>query len=617
MTIEEYNTIDLNILLTAEQVDSAYPYANSILKEEKVGENELVKAHIISGLQYLNNSKKQRAKKMLNLAFQKAETLQNKAKCYYYNARYYKFIGKLDLACKCIENSKYDLLSDKDSLKSEILLFAGILQEEIGNYVLAHVHYLEVNRILKKNKQSNYTFLINFSALAIRMLNFVQAKKLLLEALKLVKAENKKDVQIGIYCNLSIVYLNLGKHKKSIKIAKDALKLKEKLNDTSDKQLYVLNVMLICSYKVEDIEEIKYVITYFLKEDVFDCIQKQDKLFYLELISLIVLVIEKYRFKQLKVLFYKRLGQKKSALQIIKKTVNEYKKAKSISYYVVGCFLLYSYYMSIKDYEKACKYLIERDKVVSKNIYINNVNLSEQFCQVLNQQKYYQQKLNQEAILLQKSKDNKMLKSFLQAIAHDLKQPVRNLNTLSNLWPELKEEEEHDFLKHIIGYTDDLQTMINYILEVGDKVSFSKDKNTDLNLLVTSLIESLSHLINKENVSISYPVLPVLTLNSKMLHEVLKNIFLFSISSRKKEEIQNITIHHSYDSCFTLKIDVKNVDESLVDISSIFKWKTSKGSNVNLAFCKKMIEIENGKLSVAWHENKELQFRIKLPNINS
>ncbi len=468
MNIEEYDKIDLHTNLTSNQIDEAIYFAKYYLKKKDVSENDMVKAYIVASLYRLNHLKYKAAQKSLDKAFYAAKSNENKAKCYYYNARLLKHIGKSKEAFSFIEKGLFLDLSDSLIVKRLLVNYAGILQNILGNYALSFTYYIEVNNLLRKNKQSDISFLINFSTVNIKLLNYSASETLLLEALEIAKIEEKHTHMIGIYCNLIITYYLSEQYQTGLEYADIALlKLKE-ADDTSIEYLYILRIKLLCLDKLNEPKQIRNTVALFLQKPIFKVLYHSDKLFYLFTRALLVLMINKYNFQNLKKILYNRLGENISSKSLIFQAVDGFKKINNIDYARVGLYLKYTHYQNKGKYKKAFKIIEKRSRILYKTTYTSNVSLLKQNEEVLKKRYYYQEKLNQEALLLQQNKDTKILKKSLHKIAHNLKQPARNLNTLANLWPDLKKEEEYDFLKMLTKYTSELQCMIDDILEIKE-----------------------------------------------------------------------------------------------------------------------------------------------------
>ncbi len=208
-------------------------------------------------------------------------------------------------------------------------------------------------------------------------------------------------------------------------------------------------------------------------------------------------------------------------------------------------------------------------------------------------------------------KRNESLKEFARVISHDLKMPLANVITTSDLL-KLKlandlDPETSKYFEYIKQSSFSMSDYINDVLDhyESDSLVQNKPESFRLNYLLKEIAELLSI---KPDCTISFPDSnPTLNCNKLALKQIFINLIGNSIKYNDKEQII-IDIEHSEDAMFYyFKISDNGMGIPDDKIDSIFDLFTiangtdrsgNKGNGIGLSTVKKLVENLGGRIKV-------------------
>jgi len=208
-------------------------------------------------------------------------------------------------------------------------------------------------------------------------------------------------------------------------------------------------------------------------------------------------------------------------------------------------------------------------------------------------------------------KRNKSLKEFARVISHDLKMPLANVITTSDLL-KLKlandlDEETKEYFEYIKQSSFSMSDYINDVLDHYESDSLVKNKPElfKLNHLLKEITELLSI---KPDCTIHFPESnPTLECNKSALKQIFFNLIGNSIKYNDKEHIR-IDIELTEDTMFYyFKIGDNGMGIPADKIDSIFELFTTangtdrsgnKGNGIGLSTVKKLVENLGGCIKV-------------------
>lgn len=245
--------------------------------------------------------------------------------------------------------------------------------------------------------------------------------------------------------------------------------------------------------------------------------------------------------------------------------------------------------------------------------------------------KFYNQQLELEKVNAELLKLNEKKNYFLGMAAHDLRNPLGNINLFSTFLLEeasdILDEGQIEYLNNIIYSSDYMLNLVNNLLDV------SKIEAGKLILKITSfdIIEFIRKNIylnrfiaKKKNINIIFePVLVTANVlaDSHQIEQVLNNLLSNAIKfSEKGKDIEVLVTIENEHAKISVKDSGKGIPEN--EMNKLFNpfSKTSvtgtdgeHGTGLGLAIVKKIIEQHKGVISVSSKVNEGSVFSFTLP----
>jgi signal transduction histidine kinase len=215
-----------------------------------------------------------------------------------------------------------------------------------------------------------------------------------------------------------------------------------------------------------------------------------------------------------------------------------------------------------------------------------------------------------EELLLNLEKQNQVLNEYAHMVSHDLKAPLRSIDTLINWFisdnEEMMNETNLKALNLVLSNVEKLDLLIKGILDYSSIDKQQTDNRIiDLNLLVDEILTTI-HV--SEHVDVSKKTqLPQLLGNDFRFKQLFQNLIQNAIKYNDKEKIL-IEIGHSENEnefCFYIKDNGMGIPEKYqTKIFDIFSKLESNNasSGIGLSIVKKIVDLHGGKI---WLESEE------------
>lgn len=231
--------------------------------------------------------------------------------------------------------------------------------------------------------------------------------------------------------------------------------------------------------------------------------------------------------------------------------------------------------------------------------------------------------LEEQAEELKRSNDD--LKQFASAVSHDLKSPLRNIATFSDLiklrYHDLLDDAGKEYLNIMSAGVDNMVSIIDGLLHLANiSKPNAKSEYLDINDLSTNIIKSINQLVVESEAQIRIEELPKLYANrfqiERLLQNLIENAIKFrgaqapqiNISAKKKKNMYVFAIEDN-----GIGIEPQYKDKIFGLFQRLHTDHTYKGTGIGLSICKKVVEKHKGDIWFESEPQKGTTFFFSLP----
>lgn len=220
------------------------------------------------------------------------------------------------------------------------------------------------------------------------------------------------------------------------------------------------------------------------------------------------------------------------------------------------------------------------------------------------------------------------LERFSFIASHDLKEPLRTVQSFNQIIKEEFKEHINDDLNLYFKFINDalvrMKEMIDGLLQYSVVGSSNKIANIDLNCMINELKNDLSNLLKSSNAIIQKSKLPTITGGDVELRLVFQNLITNAIKFKpaNKQPIVEISFTKQpnfWQFCIAdngIGIEKKKQVEIFEIFNKLHSSDKYEGQGLGLAFCKKIVESHNGKIWVESALGEGSKFYFTIPNDN-
>jgi light-regulated signal transduction histidine kinase (bacteriophytochrome) len=231
---------------------------------------------------------------------------------------------------------------------------------------------------------------------------------------------------------------------------------------------------------------------------------------------------------------------------------------------------------------------------------------------------------------------NHELQQFAWVVSHDLKEPLRKIQTFSHLIKDkyLSDNTEAvSYLNRSINSSARMSRLISDLLDYSRLSVTANFQPTNLNALIEELLSDFEEIVREKKAEIRIDQLPVLDTIPSQIRQVFQNLIGNALKFSKEDvppvisitseiiPIKDIEVAGSKSGEFCrivisdngIGFDEKFLDRIFVIFQRLNNLNSYEGTGIGLAIAKKIMDKHNGLISAQSSENHGAQFILVLP----
>lgn len=213
------------------------------------------------------------------------------------------------------------------------------------------------------------------------------------------------------------------------------------------------------------------------------------------------------------------------------------------------------------------------------------------------------------------------LEIFTRALAHDLKEPVRTINSFTEM---LLQEHQlpgraADYFHHIHVASNRMSTLIDtvFLYMQLDNPQNTPKEECDMNVLVREVVGDLDPLVKSKKARIIYDDLPIVYANHAHMMQLLQNLITNAIYHNNKALEIRISAEKQ-EGAWLFRVEDNGIGIDEKQVKKIFlpfkrASQESKGIGLGLAICNRIIAVHHGAIWCESQPGKGATFLFTVP----
>ena len=222
-------------------------------------------------------------------------------------------------------------------------------------------------------------------------------------------------------------------------------------------------------------------------------------------------------------------------------------------------------------------------------------------------------------------KKNRELEQFTYVASHDLQEPLRTINSFTELMEEQYRGKLDDtadrYLAYIAQASTRMSALVKSLLDYS-RIGRKRELTTvDCNEQLEAVQKDLEVSIVESNATFELGKLPQIKAYETELRLLFQNLISNAIKFRKPNTTPHITITAKKDNGWTFAVQDNGIgiaENHKEKIFAIFQRLHSKsayeGTGIGLAHCRKILELHDGEIWVDSQPNEGSTFYFSIPN---
>lgn len=223
------------------------------------------------------------------------------------------------------------------------------------------------------------------------------------------------------------------------------------------------------------------------------------------------------------------------------------------------------------------------------------------------------------------AKSNEEIKRIAYIASHDLKEPLRNIASFSQL---IQRNLKNGRFENIDEYTNYINWAIKRMDRLTNDIAIYTEierrelevENFDFKMVLENVLSDLEPLIQKRCAKIQIPnQLPTLVANTNQIQLILYNLFENALLHSKVESLEIQLLVQNFPDFWQLEIrdNGRGIEKDYhEEIFTMFKRLQNEvgqeNSGIGLALCKKIVENHRGKIWLSSEKNQGAIFKFSL-----